>query len=128
MELDSQTVPQRVRAGNPSASVETSIPVTRAPGCSSAIDSAIAPLPVPTSRTSALADRRQAREAALDDDLGLGPWDEHTPIDVQGEPPEPPLTEHVRKRLALLAARDESLERLLLVAARSSAAARAPTS
>ena len=34
-----------------SASGETSVAVTRAPGCSSAIESAIAPLPVPTSTT-----------------------------------------------------------------------------
>ena len=28
-----------------------------------------------------VADLRQAGEAALDDDLGLGPWDENPPID-----------------------------------------------
>ena len=116
MELDSQTVPKRIRAGH----------LERARGH---VDSRHASAGVlvrdrqrdraaagPDVENVSVADLRQAREAALDDDLGLGPWDENTPIDVQGEPPEPPLTEHVRKRLALLAARDESLERLLLVA------------
>ena len=54
------------------------------------------------------------REAALDHDLGLGSRDEHAPIDAEREPPEAPLTEHVREGLACLASGDQPLERLLL--------------
>ena len=49
-----------------SASAETSIAVTRAPGCSSAIASAIAPEPVPTSSTAGPVEPAQELEAALD--------------------------------------------------------------
>ena len=97
-----------------SAPDDASIPVTRAPGCSSAIASAIAPLPVPTSRT-----RGSARPA-------IRARQRSTTISVSGrgtstrrstrerEPPEAPLAEHVRERLARLAAGDQPLERLLL--------------
>ena len=50
------------------------------------------------------------REAALDDDLRLRPRDEHARVDRQRQPPEAPLAEHVRERLAPLAAREERLE------------------
>ena len=70
------------------------------PGCSSAIASAIAPEPVPTSSTAGAVEAAQQLEAALDDDLGLGPRDEHAPVDLQRQPPEPPLAEDVRERLA----------------------------
>ena len=39
-------------------------------------------------------------EAALDDDLRLGPGDEDAPVDLQRQPPEAPLAEDVRDRLA----------------------------
>ena len=53
-------------------------------------------------------------EAPLDHDLGLGTRDEHAPVDREREPAEAPLAEHVRQRLAGLAARDQPLELLLL--------------
>ena len=80
--------------------LEASIAVTFAPGCSSAIASAIAPLPVPTSSTRGSLDPGDPREAALDDDLRLGPRHEHPRVDLQRQPPEPPLAEHVGERLA----------------------------
>jgi hypothetical protein len=40
-------------------------------------------------------------EAALDDDFRLGSGDQHARVDGQREAPEPPLSEHVRKRLPL---------------------------
>ena len=66
-----------------SASSETSMPVTRAPGCSSAIASAIAPEPVPTSRTRGASTPREEGEAPLDDGLGLRTRDQRTPVDGQ---------------------------------------------
>ncbi len=61
-----------------------------------------------------LVDLRDPRETALDDDLGLRPRHEHAPVDAQREPAEAPLAEHVRERLARLAAGDELLDGLLL--------------
>ena len=73
---------------------------TRAPGTSSASASAIAPVPVPTSSTRG--DRHVAQEldAALDDDLRLGPRHERALVAAKRQPAEPPLAEHVRERLA----------------------------
>ena len=56
-----------------SASSETSIAVTRAPGCSSAIASAIAPDAGADVEHRRRVDAVEQREAALDDDLRLGP-------------------------------------------------------
>ncbi len=81
-----------------------------APGCSSAIASAIAPLPVPTSSTRGSLIAGDPREAALDDDLRLGPRHEHTRIDRERQPPEPPLAEHVGERLAAFASGNRRLE------------------
>ena len=68
------------------------------------------------------------RETALDDDLRLRPRNEHAAVDGERQPPEAPLAEHVRERLACLAPRDEPLELLLLVRESLRAArARAPT-
>ena len=86
-----------------SASGETSIAVTRAPRRSSAIASAIAPVPVPTSSTCGSVELAEEREAALDDDLRLGPRDQRAPVDLQRQPPEAPLAEDVGERLARLA-------------------------
>ena len=61
-----------------SAAGEASIAVTSAPGCSSAIASAIAPLPVPTSSTRGSSCAGDRRERPLDDDLRLRPRDEHS--------------------------------------------------
>ena len=72
-----------------SASAETSIAVTRAPGCSSAIASAIAPVPVPTSRTRGASSPCRRASAALDDDLGLGTRDQRAAVDRQRQPRKP---------------------------------------
>ena len=58
-------------------------PVTRAPGCSSAIASAIAPDPVPTSSTRGASSAVEQREAALDDRLGLRARDERAAVDAR---------------------------------------------
>ena len=54
-----------------------------------------------------LLDAVEEREAALDDDLGLGPRDQRPAVDVQRQPPEAPLAEHVGERLARAAPLDE---------------------
>ena len=77
----------------------TSIAVTVASGRSSAIASAIAPVPVPTSSTSRLLDAVEQLEAALDDDLRLGPRDQRALVDGERQPAEAPLAEDVRERL-----------------------------
>ena len=94
-------------AASASASAELSMPVTTAPGCSSAIASAIAPEPVPTSSTRGRSSACDEREGALDEDLRLGPRDQRPPVDGQRQPAEPPLAEHVLERLAPGAARHE---------------------
>ena len=76
--------------------------------------SAIAPLPVPTSRTRGSPSPRDPRQAALDHDLRLGPRHEDAPVDGEREPPEAPLAEDVRQRLAPLSPGNQPLERLRL--------------
>ena len=49
-------------------------------------------------------------EAALDDALGLGPWDQDTGIDDQRQPPEAPLAEDVGERLPRGSPRNERTE------------------
>ena len=84
-----------------SASGDASIAVTRAPGCSSAIASAIAPVPVPTSSTCRLVDPAQQLEAPSNDYLGLRARDQRPPVDGQRQPAKAPLPEQIRDRLAL---------------------------
>jgi len=60
----------------------------------------------------------------LDDDLGLGPWDEHAPVHGQREPPEAPFAEDVRERLAEGAPAHEAFELRLLRAAEPPASIR----
>src|SRR5204862_4320922 len=45
-------------------------------------------------------DAPQALEAALDDDLRLGPRDQRAPVDLQAQAAEAPLAEDVRERRA----------------------------
>ena len=52
-------------------------------------------------------DAVEQRQAAVDDDLRLGARHQHAPVDLQRQPTEPPLAEHVGERLAGLAAGDE---------------------
>ena len=52
-------------------------------------------------------DVAQPGEAALDDDLRLGPRDQRAPVDRERQPPEAPLAEDVGDRLVARAARDE---------------------
>ena len=47
-----------------------------------------------------LVDAGEQREAALDDDLGLGPRDERARVGLQRQPAEAPVAEHVGERLA----------------------------
>ena len=105
-------------AATASASADVSVPTTRAPGCSSAIASAIAPDPSPMSSTRGSAQIRDQLEAALDEHLGLGPRDQDAGIDGQRQPPEPPLSEHVRERLPRRATRDELAEDALAIGRR----------
>ena len=81
--------------------------MTRASGRSSAIASAIAPLPVPTSTTRGCLEPGDRGERTLDDDLGLGPRDERAGVGLERQPPEAPVAEHVGERLAAAAALDE---------------------
>src|SRR5512132_20121 len=55
-------------------------------------------------------DRTQQLEAALDDDLRLRPRNKDALVDGQSEPPEAPLTEDVRQRLAHAPPRNELTE------------------
>ena len=93
----------RVRAAfsraSSSAASEASVATTRAPGCSCATASAIAPLPVPTSSTRGASDAADQLEAALDDDLRLGPRHERARVGAQRQAAEVPVAEHVRERL-----------------------------
>ena len=87
-------------AASASASAELSIPVTRAPACSSAIASAIAPgagADVEHPRRLAAGDQRQR---PVDQDLRLGPRDQRPPVDREHQATEPPLAEHVLEWLA----------------------------
>ena len=52
----------------------------------------------------------QELEAALDDDLSLGPRHECARIGLQRQPPEAPFAEHVRERLPLAAPSQEDME------------------
>ena len=99
-----------------SASGETSTAVTFAPGCSSAIESAIAPEPTPTSSTRGVAMPVDDREAPLDDDLRLGPRHQRAGVRPQRQPPEAPLAEHIGERLAGASAAEQlaHLRQLLL--------------
>ena len=82
----------RVRAS--SASAERSTPVTRAPGCSSAIASAIAPFRCRRRARAAAVEPVEQREAALDDDLRLGPRDQRarSTVSVSRRKPHSPST------------------------------------
>src|SRR6476620_1366780 len=62
-----------------------------------------------------LFDSVETSESALYHDLRLRPRNEHAPVDLQREPPESPLTQHVRERLTFLPPCDERLERMALV-------------
>ena len=62
------------------------------------------------------------REAALHHDLGLGTRHENARVDAEHQPPESPLADDVRERLARLAPRDEALERLLVLSRQSPSA------
>ena len=95
-----------------SASREASIPVTRASGCSSAIASAIAPEPGPDVEHHRLVDTGEQREAALDDELRLGPRYERPAVDCERQTPEAPLAEDVLERLARCPPRRERVELL----------------
>ena len=75
-------------------------PTTDRSGRSSFKASATAPLPVPTSDDPGAAAERQRH---LDQQLGLGPRDQHTAVDRQRDPPEGLAPEDVRDRLARLA-------------------------
>ena len=78
------------------------------PGRSCFSASAIAPVPVPTSSDRAARSIAvEQREAALDDDLGLGPRHERARIGLQRQPAEVPVAEHVRERLTRAAALHE---------------------
>ena len=55
-------------------------------------------------------------EAALDDDLGLGPGDEGARVRLQDEPAKAPFTEHVRERLPLAAPSQQDPPRIWHVA------------
>ena len=101
-----------------SASAETSIAVTRAPGCSSAIASAIAP--VPGADVEHAPARRAPRrcESARSTTISVsGPRDQRTPVDVEREPPEAPLAEDVGDRLVPRAARHRLAVRVELLRA-----------
>ena len=59
-------------------------------------------------------------QAALHDDLGLGPGDQSAPVDRERQPAEAPLAEHVLQRLAPGSSRDElARDDQLVVAQRS---------
>ena len=59
-----------------------------------------------------LGDPVDPRQAALDDDLRLGSRNEHPRVDARRQPAKSPFAEHVRERLAELAAHDQSIELL----------------
>ena len=84
-----------------SAAGEISVAVTRAPASSCASVMARQPLPVPT---SAMAHARlrvaQPRQRRLDDELGLGPGNEHCRRDEELEVPELAAADDVGHRLA----------------------------
>ena len=95
-----------------------SVPTTRAPGCSSAIASAIAPDPVPMSSTagsarSAISSRQRSTSTSVS-----GRGIENAGIDAQRQPAESPLPEHVRERLPRRAPRDELAEDALAIGRR----------
>ena len=54
----------------------------------------------------------QEREAALDEHLGLGTWDERPCVCLECQSAKAPLAEHVRERLAPAAAVEQFLEHL----------------
>src|SRR5204862_5486165 len=56
-----------------------------------------------------LLDLRDQREAPLDDELGLGAWNEDARVHPQRQPPEPPLAEDVRQWLTRLPPSDQLL-------------------
>ncbi len=58
---------------------------------------------------------RDARKTALDHDLRLGPRDQDARVDLEREPPEPPLAEHVRQGLSGRTAPGEPRELSALV-------------
>ena len=89
-----------------SASSETSMPVTRAPGCSSAIASAIAPEPVPTSRTrGASTPRMRARQRSTTVSVsGRGISARPSTISVRRRKPHSPTMYWSGSRAALRAA------------------------
>ena len=68
------------------------------------------PAPRPHVEHTRLREAREPHEAALHDDLGLGPRDEDARVDAQRESPESPLAQDVCERLAAFAARDKTLE------------------
>ena len=92
--------PRRSRAATASASGRRVRSGHAAPGCSSAIASAIAPDPVPMSSTVGSARSASSSRQRSTSDLRLGPRDQDARIDPQREPAESPLAEHVRERLA----------------------------
>ena len=95
---------------------ETSIAVTRAPGCSSAIASAIAPVPVPTSSTrGAVAPGDQAERSARRPSRSRAAGSAPAASTRERQPPEPPLAEDVLERLAPCPPRDERPARVELV-------------
>ncbi len=49
-------------------------------------------------------------EAALHDDLRLGPWDQRPRVRLQHEPPETPLAQDIRERLAVPATFEQRVE------------------
>ena len=100
----------RSRARPPAPAGEMSVAVTRAAGSSCARVMARQPLPVPTSAI-AHARRRvaQPRQRRLDDELGLGPGNEHRRRDEELEVPELTVSGDVGHRLAPLAPRDQRL-------------------
>src|SRR5687768_1594585 len=57
----------------------------------------------PNVEDARLIDVAKKGETALDYDLRLRTRDERAPVDSEHEPPEPPLSENVRKRLAAYA-------------------------
>ena len=69
--------------------------------------SAIAPDPVPTSRTAGAANSVEQRQAAIDDQLGLGARHEHARVDVDVQPRNPQRPSDVGHRLPLAAAAHE---------------------
>ena len=87
---------RRWRARPRAPPAEVSVAVTSQSGSSSAIASAIAPEPVPTSSTAP----RPQLQRQLDQQLGLGPRDQHPPVDRQLDVAEALAAEDVGDRLA----------------------------